>query len=123
MNEVLISHFPCLQVYTGSDNEFTGCGYLHGGCYEGRVRAVCKEPLLYGKFTDPVRFTIPDSEPITSSTETLTNVDAIPEQATDQETGGGQTGVLTSHRTHFLFILTSLVIVFLAFLLGYWLDF
>ena len=90
-----------------------------GERYEARLRAVVKDPLLYGKFTDPVQFEIPESKlDHPSSTE-----DTPPAQEIVEKERQKLLDSLAPYSVHILFIFLSTVIVLLAFVLGYCFDF
>jgi hypothetical protein len=106
------------QVYAGSATTCSmecNCGER----YEARLRAVVKDPLLYGKFTDPVQFEIPESKlDHPSSTE-----DTPPAQEIVEKERQKLLDSLAPYSVHILFIFLSTVIVLLAFVLGYCFDF
>lgn len=94
--------------------------------YTARLRVVGEEPVTYGRFTDPVQFSVPSLPVVPAPVEDIT----LPRAAESPE-GHSTSGVLSTLQTvvprkfiaPFLFVVLSGLVLVLAFALGVFFKF
>ena len=102
---------------------YEGC---QPGCsYTARLRVVGEDPVTYGRFTDPVPFSVPPMPAGPASEEDP------PLSRAAESLGDHSTGAVTTPRTlvpqrllvPFLFVVLSILVVVLAFAVGVFFEF
>lgn len=114
-----------LQVCSTLDVCCTYEGCQSGHTYAARLRVVGEEPVTYGKFTDPVQFTVPAPPTVVEDTQLPRSqaAESLEGHTASSSLSAVQTVVSQKLLAPLLFLVLSGLVVGLAFVVGVYFKF
>lgn len=114
---------PLPQICSTRDVSCSYEGCQPGCSYAARVRVVGEEPVAYGRFTDPVQFSVPSVPAMEEDLALPKPAEPLQDHSTSSAVSTLQTLVPQRFLVPVLFLLLSVLVVLLAFAVGVFFQF